>query len=661
MKQITYTGLLEKLLFVILLALPYTLFVVHAGFIFPFITVKTYLFCILVEIAFGLWLILRITKPNHTSLKHPYLLVWLLFVCVSLLANINGTDFARSFWSTPERMQGFNLLLHFFILSIVLVSFFRSEKYWHIYLHNLLLALCGLIGIALYKQFGIVSWSSTLGNAIYFAGVCVIGFFLSLFFLCSLKKQTRQKYLLYILYLLSSLQCLLGVLYSDSRGAFIGCLFGAAIYILSALLNWSRSPFRKVISTSIIISFCFLISLAWTHKEQIGNSWLGKNIHTINRLSQVSLQDKTTKHRLANWSIAFQGIQEKPLLGWGQENYNTVFAKYYSPEKLFDAEDYFDRAHNAYLDILVFSGSTGLLAYLIIFGFIAYTIIKHSIFSYWQKTALLALLTSYLVQNIFAFDSLATSLYIFSLLAFITIGTTRTNSTPKKTYNPHTYIVALALCLPFITYQLNIKPMIANKEYTLGLKYFTYKQYAGKCQQLLNSKFDYGKADFLAYCHQIKQYDFDTNKSLFPAFNQMESALTSHANVSYPLAEYLLNLVKVQHLFSAQEQVRYHQLISASQKQLEHTYQYDEKLNSLYGYYLFIIGEKAQADKYLLKSLSLAPRKYTTLNKIAETRTLNGQIEKAKRILNLARQFGPHKETEQLYKNIQHLKGIDSF
>ena len=61
---------------------------------------------------------------------------------------------------------------------------------------------------------------------------------------------------------------------------------------------------------ALIASLCILISLSWLHRLQIGNSWLGENIHTIKRLSHISLEDKTTKHRLANWEIALNGIKE---------------------------------------------------------------------------------------------------------------------------------------------------------------------------------------------------------------------------------------------------------------------------------------------------------------------------------------------------------------
>ena len=288
-------------------------------------------------------------------------------------------------------------------------------------------------------------------------------------------------------------------------------------------------------------------------------------------------------------------------------------------------------------------------------------LIKHPLFSYWQKTTLLALVIAYLVQNIFAFDSLAISLYIYSILAFILFGTTKPDYSENTTQSYLTYSFLVILLTPIVIYQLNISPIKANKEYTLSLKYFSYQKHVGKCAYVLAKEPHQAKKDFLHYCNKVQKYGASNDKTLFPAFDLMDKALSRKTNISYPLLEYLLNLANIQHLFSETEQARYKNLINAAKNQLQQHFEYDEKLNSLYGYYLYMLGNKLDADKYLLKSLSLAPKKYTTINKIAETRILNGEIEKAKRILDIARSFGPHKETEKLYKNIKHLKGMDSF
>jgi len=41
--------------------------------------------------------------------------------------------------------------------------------------------------------------------------------------------------------------------------------------------------------------------------------------------------EATIYARIAVWNVARQGFLERPILGWGPENFDLVFAKYYNP------------------------------------------------------------------------------------------------------------------------------------------------------------------------------------------------------------------------------------------------------------------------------------------------------------------------------------------
>jgi O-antigen ligase len=65
--------------------------------------------------------------------------------------------------------------------------------------------------------------------------------------------------------------------------------------------------------------------------------------------------------------MAIKGIAEKPFIGWGQESFNYVFNKYYDP-RMYNQEQWFDRAHNVFFDWLTAGGILGLGTYLFFFG-----------------------------------------------------------------------------------------------------------------------------------------------------------------------------------------------------------------------------------------------------------------------------------------------------
>jgi O-antigen ligase len=56
---------------------------------------------------------------------------------------------------------------------------------------------------------------------------------------------------------------------------------------------------------------------------------------------------------------------KRTLFGWGSENYQFAWAKYYNPEVYRYESAAFDRAHDKYLDIIVMYGVIGLLSYLV--------------------------------------------------------------------------------------------------------------------------------------------------------------------------------------------------------------------------------------------------------------------------------------------------------
>ncbi|MCE9541107.1 tetratricopeptide repeat protein, partial [Candidatus Kaiserbacteria bacterium] len=118
-----------------------------------------------------------------------------------------------------------------------------------------------------------------------------------------------------------------------------------------------------------------------------------------------------------NWSIAWQGVKERPVLGWGQENYALVFDKYYDP-RMYAQEPWFDRVHNIVFDWLVAGGFLGLLTYLSIFGAALYALWRKG-FSIPERSILTGLLAAYFCHNFFVFDNVTSYILFGTVLAYI--------------------------------------------------------------------------------------------------------------------------------------------------------------------------------------------------------------------------------------------------
>jgi O-antigen ligase len=82
----------------------------------------------------------------------------------------------------------------------------------------------------------------------------------------------------------------------------------------------------------------------------------------LNRVASISLTDTTANNRMVTWVIGWNAFKEKPLFGYGQENFYQGFDKHYNTK---NTEEWFDRCHNMICDRAITGGIIGLLGYLV--------------------------------------------------------------------------------------------------------------------------------------------------------------------------------------------------------------------------------------------------------------------------------------------------------
>ena len=107
---------------VLLLATP---LVLSARTVFPFIVGKALASRSLIELLFGLWVVLAVFRPQYRPRKSLVLIAFGVWLVVGLAAGIAGVSLQRSLWSTYERMQGVIDLAHWFALALALSSILR--------------------------------------------------------------------------------------------------------------------------------------------------------------------------------------------------------------------------------------------------------------------------------------------------------------------------------------------------------------------------------------------------------------------------------------------------------------------------------------------------------------------------------------------------------
>lgn len=409
LKAIVYAGLF---------AVPFLVLIVANDLFFPFITGKNFAFRVVVEVIFAAWVLLAMLEPKYRPQWSWILGGFGALLVVMFFANLFGAHPPTSFWSNYERMEGYVTLVHLFGYFLVLGSTLRSPKHWQWFWYTTLVA-AGIVALDGLQEYldpdSPTRVAGMLGNAAYLAIYMLFHIFLTFY----LFARSTNVYERVALAGLSALFAFI-LLQTSTRGTAIGLVVGLGTMASYLSLFAVHNPqFRK---TAIGIVALGVVT--------IGGFWLAKDAAfvqdspTLARIANIDLQEDL-EVRATIWGMAWEGVQQRPVLGWGQGNFNYVFNAEYDPF-LYDQEQWFDRTHNIFLDWLIAGGALGFIAYFSIFAAAVYYLVRRQRnvpeeqrFSVLEQSVLLGLLAAYLTHNLVVFDNIISYLFYASLLAMI--------------------------------------------------------------------------------------------------------------------------------------------------------------------------------------------------------------------------------------------------
>jgi O-antigen ligase len=459
--------------------------IVTNSLMFPFITGKAFYFRILVEIAFAGWIVLAFLDAKYRPKLTSLTIAVTAFALIALVADIFGVSPLRSLWSNFERMDGWINIIHLWALYIVMTNMFGKDeegrKLWYWWL-NFLVLIAGVV--AIYGIFQWLGWSYVqkdagrldvpFGNSEFLGVYMIFSAFIALYLFITTKakaviskneaaKKTpfRWTYILLVF--------IFGIITfgTQTRGAIIGLVGGILLsFILFAFFNKSQSKRLRFVAVCVIGLILLGGVVFWLNRN---DPFIQKS-PLLSRFASISLNDASNQARLYIWPMALEGAMERPVLGWGQENFGYVFQEHYNPA-LYDQGDWFDRAHNIFLDWLVNAGIIGLLSYLALYLFFVIYVWKSSM-DIAEKSVLTGLLAAYAVNNLFVFDNLGSYVPFFAMLAYVNMSRDGrvikwlgTNPVGAEAVNyaviPITFIVLI-----FTLYFFNVRQIIVGSEIT---------------------------------------------------------------------------------------------------------------------------------------------------------------------------------------------------
>ena len=460
---------------------PLAIIIVTPSTLFPFIVGKYVFFRTTVSLALIFFLLGLFTTRMNTDKKtdkhgygisvnpcsYPCKSVWqqplviavTVFVFIFVLAGFFGVNPKMSFWSNFERGEGSLQMICLFVFFLLAVFLFREKKdwqkiFWISVVAAVLMISYGVFaglkyldaettiqningvpqevltgrGGPLYQIFKFsvsadlrasgYRFAGSIGNPAYVAVYLIFSLFFAMHLLIDEYRHRLKSFGAISLIAVAAIFFIFFFL-AATRGAFIGLIaavLAGFIYLGLSLKIWRK----RLLIIGVIVLLAIGLLVYFRHTTFI------KSIPG-SRVFDISFQTENFQNRLVIWQMAIDGFKERPILGWGAENFPYVFDKHYNPKHYsviagFGA--WYDRAHNIFLDYLISAGILGLMSFLSIFAAFYWQFFSKTR-NYAEKDAellesalLFALPIAYLVQGLVLFDILPTYISLFLFLAF---------------------------------------------------------------------------------------------------------------------------------------------------------------------------------------------------------------------------------------------------
>jgi len=445
---------------------------------FPYVSGKVYVFRLLVMLAFFFWVWLisreRDYRPNFKSILTVSVV---LFFLAQVFVSLFGVNPLLSFFSSIERADGVLQYGFWVLYFLLLISVFRKEQDWKMFFSVFVIAAVFLSAYSWLNYGSQVQLYGVFGNPAYFAAYLLFAIGFSLLLAVEKKNNlsTHQKTTdlpvdewrssvrdsaprasvggrpqarYHVLargapFLAAAGFFALTLIFTQIRGAYAGLAGGVFLFSLLSVLFLRGEEDKKL---AIFCGIVLLLGVASTTLLFAAKETdFVKSRPLLSRVTEVTdvWGSASVRERFLNWNIALKAFKEKPVFGWGPENFGSAANKYYD-YRIGRGEPWFDRAHNNPIEILATGGIVLFSFYLFWLAAVFYIIFKiarpgsristerssnlsrreveislpgkeKKILSFILASVFLA----YFLQGFFLFDLLAVYLGLFPFLAFL--------------------------------------------------------------------------------------------------------------------------------------------------------------------------------------------------------------------------------------------------
>jgi len=450
------------------------------------------------------------SKVNIIQKKYKtfslFLILFFIFYLINLFFSIHPIV---TWWGSYDRQQGLYTLIYYFVFFILLII---NIKTW-IQIKEIIMTIISasflvcFYGLTQYFDIDPLFWTekaidtgrifSSLGQPNFLGHYLIMIIPLTIFSLIFIGRSFLIRFFISSVILLQFICLFL----TGSRSAILGFLAGFYFFVILFLFSKYRKKIGLIfISISLFLSiFIFFLSTNSLRTNLFNQDDINKPRSIIN------LNSGSVKIRIYYWQAAIREFKQanwkRKLIGYGGETQSKIFFKHYQPAwGVHEGLNVIpDRAHNLFFDIILQFGIIGLLMIILFYGYIVALAIgylennknKKNQF-YWLVVALLIILISYFVNNLFSFSTTVTYVYFYLILALLLIIIKNKNLKKIKTYQDDLnlrlnyklffYLIIFVIGLNFIYYH-NINFWLADQYYMKAKK----GEVSNDCPVILNN------------------------------------------------------------------------------------------------------------------------------------------------------------------------------
>jgi len=463
----------KLLLFSVIAIVP---FLKTTSLFFPYISGKVYVFRFLIMLAFLGWVYLMAKgKECRPNFKNFLIIALVLFFLAQVLVSFFGVDPTHSFFSSIERADGVIQFGFWVLYFLMLISLLKEKNDWRTLF---------LVFITVALLISIYAWTNYksqprlhgfFGNPSYLAAFLLFAIGFSAIIL---ERRFFQSYFLNGSIIVATAFFIVALIFTQTRGAYASLAGGVFLFLLLTVLFLRKENKKLALSCGglLLVGLISLIVL-FVAKDQ---DFIKKN-SILSRVTEITdiWEVGAVRERILTWQIALRAFKERPVFGWGPENFGSAFNKYYD-YRIGKEEPWFDRAHNQPLEILATGG-------IVLFSFYLFWLISavYLIFKILKEKKVLSfvlfsIFLAYFLQGFFLFDTLPVYLGLFPFLGFLVFEynsiRTKTEILEKakegkkfKKSVPLYILVPVACFIIFIIYATCFVPYKAN---ALAFKFY---------------------------------------------------------------------------------------------------------------------------------------------------------------------------------------------